>query len=68
MVIWIESELDEAMENFYRAHYDYHLSLTKVEAQEESVTEQVTKYLDFQDRIDLFRQRCERISLSAFDQ
>ena len=64
------SELDEAVENFYRAHDDYHRSLTKVEAQEESVsyfTVQVTKYLNFKERIDLFRQRCERISLPAFD-
>ena len=63
------SELDEAVENFYRAHDDYHRSLTKVEAQEESVsyfTVQVTKYLDFRERTDLFRQRCERISLPAF--
>ena len=49
VVIAAESELDEAMENFYRAHDDYHPSLTRVEAQEESVsyyTEQVKKYLD----------------------
>ena len=37
VVIAIESELDEAMENFYRAHDDYHRSLTTMEAQEESV-------------------------------
>ena len=49
VIIAVESELDEAMENFYRAHGDYHHSLTRVEAQEESVsyfTEQVKKYLD----------------------
>ena len=70
VVIAIESELDEAMENFYRAHDDYHRSSTKVEARDESVsyfTEQVKKYLDFKERIDLFRQRCVRTSLSAFD-
>ena len=70
VVIAVESQLDEAMENFYRAHDDYHRSLTRVEAQEESVsyfTEQVKKYLDFKERIDLFRQRCERISLPTFD-
>ena len=41
-----------------------------VEAQEESVsylTEQVKKYLDFKERIGLFRQRCERISAPAVD-
>ena len=70
VVIAIESELDEAMENFYRAHDDYHRLLMNVEAQEESVsylTEQVKKYLDFKERIDLFRQRCERISPPAID-
>lgn len=70
VVIAIESELDEAMENFYRAHDDYHRLLTQAEAQEESVsyfTEQVKKYLDFKERIDLFRQRSERITLPAFD-
>ena len=44
VVIVDKSELDEAMENFYRAHDDYHCLLTRVEAQEESVsyfTEQV---------------------------
>ena len=38
------------MENFYHAHDDYHLSLTKVGAEVESVsyfTEQVKKCLDF---------------------
>ena len=47
MVIAVELELDEAMGNFCRAYDDYHFSLTKVEAQEESVnyfTEQVKKY------------------------
>ena len=70
VVIAIESELDEAMENFYRAHDDYHRTLTTVEAQEESVsylTEQVKKYLDFKEKVHLFRQRCERLSRSAFD-
>ena len=71
VVIAIESELrDEAMENFYRAHDDYHRLLMNVEAQEESVsylTEQVKKYLDFKERIGLFRQRCERISPPAID-
>ena len=46
VVIAVESELDEAMENFYCVHDDYHCSLTRVEAQEESVsyfTEQVKK-------------------------
>ena len=41
-----------------------------MEAREESVsyfTKQVKKYLDFKKRINLFRQRCERISLPAFD-
>ena len=69
VIIASESELDEAMENFYRAHDDFHLSLTEVEAQEESVsyfTEQVRRYLDFKERIHLFRQRCERNSLRAF--
>ena len=50
VVIAIESELDEAMENFHRAHYDYHRSLKNQEAQEESIsyfTEQVKKYHDF---------------------
>ena len=53
VVIAIESELDEAMENFYRAHDDYHRSLTTMEAQEESVSyfaEQVKKYLDFKEK------------------
>ena len=57
VVIAVESELDEAMENFYLTHDDYHCSLTRVEAQEESVsyfTEQVKKYLDFKERIALF--------------
>ena len=70
VVIAVESELDKAMENFYRAHDDYDRSLTSVEAQEESVsyfTEHVTKYLYFKERIDLFRQRCERISVPAYD-
>ena len=70
VVIAIESELDEAMGNFYHAHDDYHCSLMKVEPQEESVsyfTEQVKKYLDFKERIDLFCQRCARTSLPAFD-
>ena len=70
VVIAIESELDEAVGNFYRAHDDYHRSLTKVEAQEESVsyfTDYVKKYIDLMERIDLFRQRCERILLPAFD-
>ena len=70
VAIAVESELDEAMENFYRAHDDYHRLLTRVEAQEESVsyfTKQIKKYLDFKERIALFRQRCERISLPAFD-
>ena len=70
VVIATEWELDEALEHFYHAHDDYHRSLKKVEAQEESVsyfTEQVKKYLDFKERIALFRQRCERISLPAFD-
>lgn len=70
VVIAIESELDEAMENFYRAHDDYHRTLTTMEAQEESVsylTEQVKKYLDFKEKVHLFRQRCERLSRSAFD-
>ena len=70
VVIAIESELDEAMEKFYRAHDDYHRSLTTAEAQEESVsyfTEQVRRYLDFKERIHLFRRRCERTSLPAFD-
>ena len=69
VAIAVESELDEAMENFYRAHDDYHRSLTRVEAQEESVsyfTKQIKKYLDFKERIALFRQRCERILLPAF--
>ena len=68
-VIAIESELEEAMEYFYHAHNDYHRSLTKVEAQDESVsffTKQVKKYLDFKERIDLFRQRCVRTLLPAF--
>ena len=41
-----------------------------MKAQDESFsyfTEQVKKYLDFKERIDPFRQRCERISLTAFD-
>ena len=71
VVIAIESEMDEAMENFYRAHDDYHCLLLNVEAREESVsylTEQVKKYLDFKERIDLFRHlRCERISPPAID-
>ena len=70
VVIAIESELDEAVGNFYRAHDDYHRSLTKVEAQEESVsyfTDYVKKYIDLMERIDLFRQRCERILLPEFD-
>ena len=69
LVIVIESELDEAMENFYRAHDDYHRSLTKVKAQEESVsyfTEQVKKCLDFKERIDQFHQQYVRISPPAF--
>ena len=33
VVIAVESELDEAMENFYCAHDEYHRSLTRVEAQ-----------------------------------
>ena len=69
LVIVIESELDEAMENFYRALDDYHRSLTKVKAQEESVsyfTEQVKKCLDFKERIDQFRRQCVRISPPAF--
>ena len=37
-VIAIESELEEAMENFYHAHDDYYRSLMKVEAQDESVS------------------------------
>ena len=59
VVIATEWELDEALEHFYHAHDDYHRSIKKVEAQEESVgyfTEQVKKYLDFKERIDLFRQ------------
>ena len=32
VAIAIESELDEAMENFYRAHEEYHRSLAKVAA------------------------------------
>ena len=70
VVIAVESELDKAIENFYRAHDDYHRSLTRAKAQDESVsyfTEQVKKCLDFKKRIDPFRQRCERISLTAFD-
>ena len=70
VVIAIESELDEAMENFHRAHDDYHRSLKNSEAQEESVSyfaEQVKKYLDFKESIGLFRQRCERISPPAID-
>ena len=70
VVIAIESELDEAMENLYRAHDDYHRTLTTMEAQEESVsylTEKVKKYLDFKEKVHLFRQRCERLSRSAFD-
>ena len=58
------------MEHFYRAHEDYHRSLTEEVAQEESVsyfTEQVRRYLDFKEKIHLFRQRCERTSLPAFD-
>ena len=38
VVIAIESELDEAMENIYPAHDDYHRTLTTMEAQEESVS------------------------------
>ena len=48
VVIAVELELDEAMGNLCRAHDDYHCSLTRVEAQEESVnyfTEQVKKYV-----------------------
>ena len=70
VVIAIESELDEAMENFYRAHDDHHRLLMNMEAWEESVsylTEQVKKYLDFKESIGLFRQRCERISPPAID-
>ena len=70
VVIAVELELDETMENFYHAHDDYHRSLTRVEAQEESVsyfTKQLRKYLDFKERIGLFRQRCQRIPLPAFD-
>ena len=70
VVIAIESELDEAMENFHRAHDDYHHSLRNSEAQEELVSyfaEQVKKYLDFKESIGLFRQRCERISSPAID-
>ena len=46
VVIAVKSELDEAMKNFYCAQDNYHCSLTRVEAQEESVnyfTEQVKK-------------------------
>ena len=48
VVIAVKSELDEAMENFYRAHDNYHRSLTRVEAQEESVnyfTGQLKEYV-----------------------
>ena len=38
VVIVIESELDKAMENFYPVHDDYHRSVTKGKAQEESVS------------------------------
>ena len=38
VVIAIESELDEAMENFYCARDDYHRLLMNVEPQEESVS------------------------------
>ena len=70
VVIAIESELDEAMENFHCTHDDYHRLLTNVQAQEELVsyfTEQVKKYLDFKERIGLFHQRCERISPPVID-
>ena len=70
VVIAIEAELDEAMENFYSAHDDYHRTLTTLEAQEESVsylTEQVKKYLDFKEKVHLFRQRCEILSRPAFE-
>ena len=63
-VIAIESELDEAMENFHPAHDNYHRTLTTLEAQEESVNylaDQVKKYLDFKENIHRFRQRSERI-------
>ena len=56
--------------NFTRAHGDYHRTLTTLEAQEESVsylTEQVKKYLDFKEKVHLFRQRCEILSRPAFD-
>ena len=43
VLIAIESELDEAMENLYCVHDDYHCSLTKVEAQEESVSHSPSK-------------------------
>ena len=48
MVIAVESKSDEAMGNLCRAHDDDHCSLTRVEAQEESVnyfTEQVKEYV-----------------------
>ena len=48
LVIAVESEFDEAMEIICRAHDDYHCSLTRGEAQEESVnyfTEQVKEYV-----------------------
>ena len=35
VVTAFESELDKAMENFYRAHDDYHRSLTEEVAQAE---------------------------------
>ena len=63
----VESELDEAMENFHRAHDVYHHLLMNVEAQVSYLTEQVKKYLDFKARIGLFRQRCEGISPPAID-
>ena len=69
-VIAIESELDEAMENFHRAHDNYHRTLTTLETQEESVNylaDQVKKYLDFKEKIHQFRQRSERIYSSAND-
>ena len=69
-VIAIESELDEAMENFHRAHDNYHRTLTTLETQEESVNylaDQVKKYLDFKEKIHWFRQRSERIYSSAND-
>lgn len=69
-VIAMKLELDEAMENFHRAHDEYHQTMKTLKAQEELVNylaDQEKKFLDLKEKAHRYRQRSEKISSSATD-